>query len=88
MNEVQKSPPLASFTNASILPIEAATGVYPRFGLHQAPCNLMKSVCTSIDGGGDPTTGVRAYYVNGVHDGVVVACVWCEKGFGGCGECE
>ena len=87
MNEVQKSPPLASFTNVSISPIEAATGVYPRFGLHQAPCNLVKSVCTSIDGGGDPTR-VRAYYVNGVHDSVVGACVWCEKGFGGRGKRE
>jgi len=25
-----------------------------------------------------PTTGVRAYYINGVYNSVVVACVWCE----------
>src|ERR1700683_3290338 len=48
----------------------------------------MKAVCMSIDVvahfmrwwnvGGDPMTGVRAYCINGVHDGIVVACVWCE----------
>ena len=28
--------------------------------------------------GRDLTTGVRAHCVNGVHDSVVIACVWCE----------
>jgi hypothetical protein len=48
----------------------------------------VKAVHTSIDMaahftrwwnvGGDPTTGVGAYCINGVCNDIIIACVWCE----------